>query len=385
MKIPKSFGLLCILILCMSCSQAKNDNSYTLTIKMKNLQNPAAKVYMTSSFMKVNTETILDSASFTSKGFTFTGTTEAPKLVYLVFDNDGVGIKQTSKLSGILMMYLEPGTIHIAIENEIAKAVITGSPLNTAYKEYIEATKVPKSFNTEFTELRRAIKAEHDVEKQKVLKDKLVLSSQNRAKYRDSLYIAYIQNHRDSYFSLEALASLNQVNVDQKVLGPLFESLSVKLRASEKGVELFEKMSKKNATIGDIAPDFSQEDEAGNSIKLSDYRGSYVLIDFWASWCAPCRAENPNLVKAYTKYHSKGFEILAVSLDTNRDAWLKAIQEEDLAWKHVSDLKGFDNEVAKRYEVTSIPKNILVDPNGIIIGINYRGYTLEEKLDEIFE
>lgn len=137
--------------------------------------------------------------------------------------------------------------------------------------------------------------------------------------------------------------------------------------------------------VGSVAPDFSQETPDGKILKLSDLRGKYVLIDFWASWCGPCRRENPNVVRMYEQYKEKGFEILGVSLDQSRERWLDAIAADGLKWPQVSDLKGWANVVAQNYEVSSIPKTILVDPKGVIVAKDLRGQTLENMLSQIFK
>lgn len=136
---------------------------------------------------------------------------------------------------------------------------------------------------------------------------------------------------------------------------------------------------------GAVAPDFAQATPEGKDLKLSDMRGKYVLIDFWASWCGPCRQENPNVVRMYQQYKDKGFDILSVSLDSARDRWLQAIEADKLTWKHVSDLKGWSNEVAQMYEVQGIPKTFLIDPQGKIIATDLRGPTLEAKLKELLD
>jgi len=136
--------------------------------------------------------------------------------------------------------------------------------------------------------------------------------------------------------------------------------------------------------IGAEAPDFSQKTPDGEDLKLSDLRGKIVLVDFWASWCGPCRKENPNVVRMYEKYKDKGFEILGVSLDKQKGRWLQAIEQDKLTWQQVSDLKGWQNEVAAIYSVRSIPSTVLVDAEGKIMARNLRGAALEEKLEKIF-
>lgn len=136
--------------------------------------------------------------------------------------------------------------------------------------------------------------------------------------------------------------------------------------------------------VGALAPDIEASTPDGKTIKLSDFRGKVVMVDFWASWCRPCRMENPNVLKAYTKYHPKGFEILGVSLDDNKAKWEAAIQQDGLVWNHISDLRGWQAEPAQVYGVSSIPATVLVDREGKIIARNLRGPSLEQKLAEIF-
>ncbi|GIV24151.1 MAG: AhpC/TSA family protein [Bacteroidia bacterium] len=135
---------------------------------------------------------------------------------------------------------------------------------------------------------------------------------------------------------------------------------------------------------GQLAPDIALPDPEGQVRRLSDLRGKWVLIDFWASWCRPCRMENPNVVRLYQKYHPKGFEIFGVSLDYNKEAWLQAIQKDQLTWTHVSDLKGWQSAGAQTYRVSGIPFTVLVDPEGRIAAKGLRGPSLEQRLKEIF-
>lgn len=129
--------------------------------------------------------------------------------------------------------------------------------------------------------------------------------------------------------------------------------------------------------------DFTQNDINGKAVKLSDFKGKYVLLDFWASWCGPCRAENPNVLKAYNQYKDKNFTILGVSLDEKGDAWQKAIKDDALPWMQVSDLKGWQNEASSKYGISGIPANFLINPEGIIIAKDLRGEDLETKLAEV--
>jgi peroxiredoxin len=171
----------------------------------------------------------------------------------------------------------------------------------------------------------------------------------------------------------------------------------------EKTLELFDKFSSENKNskygkkidsyirlnkepkIGDLFADFEMEKQNGKTIKLSEVKGKTILLEFWASWCGPCRVENPNLVKTYNTYKPKGFEILAVSLDTDKNNWIEAIKKDNLNWKHVSDLKGQANKAFLIYGINVIPDNFLISENGIIIGRNLRGEELNQKLSEVLE
>ncbi len=143
------------------------------------------------------------------------------------------------------------------------------------------------------------------------------------------------------------------------------------------------KASLESVSIGKVAPDITLNDPEGNPVKISDFRGKYILLDFWASWCGPCRRENPNVVAMYNEYKDKNFDILGISLDKDKDKWLQAIEDDGLIWNHVSDLKYWDSEAAKLYAVSAIPHTILLDPDGKIIAKNLRGEELEQKLADL--
>ena len=136
--------------------------------------------------------------------------------------------------------------------------------------------------------------------------------------------------------------------------------------------------------IGDIAPDFSLPNTKGTFVTLAQFRGKTTLIDFWAAWCGPCRRENPNVVAVYQKYKDKGFQVLGVSLDNDKQKWLEAITKDNLTWAQVSDLKHFDSAVVPLYQVEGIPTNFLIDKNGVILGKSLRGVELALALEKAF-
>ena len=187
--------------------------------------------------------------------------------------------------------------------------------------------------------------------------------------------------------TLSSLAAIQNLNLDQdfEYFVLVIDALKGKMESNEFYKSLSDQVNaQRKLAVGSPAPDISLSQPDGEMLSLTDLQGKYVLIDFWASWCGPCRKENPNVVRVYNKYHDKGFEILGVSLDKDRNSWLKAIQQDGLVWKHISDLKYWNSVVVPEYQVKGIPLTYLVDPDGNIVGKNLRGASLENKLAEIF-
>lgn len=209
----------------------------------------------------------------------------------------------------------------------------------------------------------------------------------------------FIEKNPNNCYSLSLLKTLVSTKAPIKEVKTLFENLNPSLQNSTQGQtlkseiekELTRVIAKEAVSVGKIAPEFNAKNPDGEFVSLSDIKGKYTLIDFWAAWCRPCRAENPNLLKAYNKYHSKGFEIISVSLDGRRGktegkkAWIEAIEKDGIgSWSHVSHLSYFNGPIVKGYGVTAIPSSFLIDENGKIIAKNLKGEALQNKLESLF-
>jgi peroxiredoxin len=194
----------------------------------------------------------------------------------------------------------------------------------------------------------------------------------------------FVSSHPNSPVASFVVVVTSEIEQDLSVLERRYQSLGKNAKEGFYGKIIKQQIAdKKTGAIGSEAIDFTQADTEGKKVSLSSFRGKYVLVDFWASWCRPCREENPNVVNAYNKFKDKNFTVLGVSLDNNRQPWLKAIKNDNLVWTQVSDLKGWYNEAAAKYKIESIPQNLLIDPSGKIIAKNLRGPELQSRLCEL--
>lgn len=284
--------------------------------------------------------------------FSFKGKLEKPDFKIILFN----------KQPPYITLFLDNSTVQINGDKAtIDKAKVVGSPSHTAFEQ----------FNTSLEPYQSVFAEDAEYDSAKTAKAM-------------SLITEFVSTHTSSPITPLAVIRFNQIADDVFKTEALYNLLEPAIKSSAMGQYIAQQIKEgKINGPGTMLADFSQPDTTGSPVSLSSLRGNYVLVDFWASWCGPCRQENPNLVAAYNKYKSKNFTVLGVSLDKAKPAWIEAIMMDGLTWTHVSDLQGWQNSVAQQFQIFSIPQNFLIDPQGKIVGKNLRGAALERKLAKI--
>lgn len=355
----KNILLLAFLAGFFACTQ-------TPSFKVKvNLTGAQGKAYLSQ---RIKGEWIkLDSAELDKGECQFKGLVKTPDIWYLSVSN--------SKEK--LPFFMENSSLSIVGSlDSLDIAKVSGSKVHDEYQVLQDKlNELDKQGMKLFERSKKYEKSDN-----KAMADSLMILAESIFTSIDDQQKEYIKAHPTSYVSPYLLSRV-YYDMDADVLESYLSGFDPALDSIANVVTMKERVAKlKTVAIGQIAPDFTMNDQNGNPVKLSDIysKNEYTLIDFWASWCGPCRRENPNVVATFNDFKEKGFSVLGVSLDADKGKWAKAISDDQLTWPHISDLKGWKNQAAALYSVNSIPANLLVDKTGKIIGRNLR----EEKLGE---
>lgn len=324
-------------------------------------------------------KTILDSTTVDEKGnFAFTNSSPTPGF-YRVKLNE----------ANFAMLVLD-STQDVTLTADIKDLGNTYKVDGSAdTKVFLDMNELSKDIQQRTDSLQRVFQASMGV----IQMDSAKVDSLNRV--FEPVYMRMVEEHQrkvseivaKNTSSLASLAGIQQLDPEKymEIYKRVYDDLSNKMPGSKYLERLKQEIdSYSRLMVGTEAPDFTFNTPEGKALTLSSFRGKVVLIDFWASWCGPCRKENPNVVRVYNKYNKKGFEILGVSLDEDRERWIDAIKKDGLVWSHVSDLKGWSSEACRLYGIDAIPLTVLLDKEGKIIAKNLRGAALEQKLEEIF-
>ena len=373
--------LLTVITVLISCNKA-GDNEYIISGTVKGIAD--GKTVILEKQDNMGQVVPLDTVKVKDGKFTMTGSAKEPEIMLL----------QVETTQGKVPFVLENGDIKIIIDKDsLQKAKFSGTYNNDVFTKFNDdLTKFQKEFQKKLTSFQNANMAKMNAAqeaKDTITINKLMKEYQGIQKEGMEFYVKFAEGNPKALLSALIVDSmLNDPAVDLVRVKKIFAGFSPELKKYKPGKSIQSKLDKiakpvsvaPAANVGSVAPDFTGPNPEGKSISLKQSLGKVTLVDFWASWCKPCRAENPNIVALYAKYHAKGLNILSVSLDKEASAWKAAIAKDKLTWNHVSNLKEFEDPIALQYGINAIPSIYILDAKGVIIAKDLRGEELNAKI-----
>ncbi|GHM98892.1 thiol:disulfide interchange protein [Cytophagales bacterium WSM2-2] len=365
MKITLVLLLLSLAI--YSCNTKENVKGYRISAEVSGFPD-STWFYLVNDSQKSNDSVMMHGGKFNFEG----ALKDSMKSVQVLL--------KTKDLSDYKFFWLENTDITFKAEKGIFRqATVTGSK---AQKESDQLSKIVAPIDKQLDSVNQLMRDPKMTETQKVELNKSFTEINDR---RVKATVNFVKMNPGSIVSVYVL-SVYASSWGKKLSIELFEPMPEENMETSYGRKINDYITlNANVKIGDNFADFEQTSPDGEKIKLSDFKGKIVLLEFWAAWCGPCRAENPELVKTYKSYKDKGFEVLGVSLDDNKAQWIKAIDKDGLPWKNVSEVNGSENRAALMYGVSSIPDNFLIDKTGKVIDRNLRGEKLRKRLAELLK
>lgn len=365
--IKLSFGLAIAALVLTGCQTdaKKGDLTLEATVDVEN----GTKVYV-SELGKGNQTVPLDTVEVQNKEFTV----NLPKV-----DFQTLNIMRIDGVNDNLLFINENESITAEIDKENLRASkVEGGQANKIFYEYLELLA---DNNERFIKMSDNY-SEEELQNPAIQQEMMAQIESQNTEFRKKT----IKENSDELPSVLMLADIMRTQmVPHDEMQELYDGLSKNAKNSFMGKEIGQELeSSKSFSVGSKAPEFSAKTPEGEELALKDALGKYTLVDFWAAWCLPCRQENPNIVDIYDEYHDKGFNVLGVSLDRDRDKWLEAIEKDGLEWNQISNLKFWEDPIAQQYNIKAIPANFLLDEEGKIVATNLRGTVLKRKIEELF-
>jgi peroxiredoxin len=365
----KRYILFFPVILFFSYAAMAQDSSYIINGNLEKIK--SGTIYL--NIYKPG-ETFKDSTVIKKGNFQFTGFLSSPYFASLTMPG---------RHNDYFTFYIEPVTMQISGRADSLRLLtVKGSAINADDKLLKERMKTI----TQWEDANSKIYEQAYKDKNTKVMDSLDNVDYEILAAKRKVTAAFVKDYPKSMRAAMAILENFSYYAEASDVEPLYNDLDSKIKNSPKGKEIKNMIDTyAKVAIGKPAPDITQFTPDSAQLSLSSLKGKYVLIDFWASWCGPCRRENPNVVKAFNQFKDKGFTIFGVSYDTKKDRWIKAIADDHLDWNQVSDLQGWQNSTSNQYGIKAIPSNVLVDKNGVIVAKNVFGEKLTGKLKELLK